>query len=193
MFLTLVRLTPTTPRIVPINTQVAHEKIIRRSNDKRILYYSDLANMHILSTTGIVMSAIMIVTVMAVCEPRKRETGKLALSEEQFEDLYCEYTIGLAVERLKNEGHEYRAIHTIDSDQVLQPPQPDCWALFNQYLQTNRPTFQKWANKYCRDYLSCWCCPGGGLCVTFVVKPTSPPCLKWANAIYQKTLAVFEA
>lgn len=55
--------------------------------------------MHILITTGIVMSAIMIFTVMAVCEARKRETGKLILTEEQYEDLYCEYTIGLAVEK----------------------------------------------------------------------------------------------
>jgi hypothetical protein len=134
MFPASARMTPTIPRIGLINNHEAHEEIIRRSIDKRILYHSEVAKMHLLSTTGIVMAAMMLVTVMAVCEPRKRETGKLILTEEQYEDLYCEHNIGLVVEKVKSDGHEYRAIHTIDIDQVLQP---DCWALFNQYLLTN--------------------------------------------------------
>ena len=149
--------------------------------------------MYLFSATGVVISAIMLVTVMAVCEPRKRETGKLILTEEQHEDLFCKYTFALEVERSEGDAHEYRAIRAIDSEQMIPPPVVDCWALFNQYLLTNKPLFQKWANKYCRAYLSCWGCPGGGLFVTFVVQPTSPPCLKWANPVYQKFLAVFEA
>lgn len=135
----------------------------------------------------------MLATVTAVCDPKKRESGILNLTEEQHEDFYCDNTIGLLVEKSDQNKREYRVVQTISIDQPSpQPPQLDCWALFNLYFATNKPTFQIWANKYCRDYRSCWCCPGGGLCVAFFVKPTSPPCRKWENPIYQKNLAVFE-
>jgi hypothetical protein len=161
--------------------------------EQRTYNYPEIVNMLKLSTTGLIMLAVMLTSVLAICPPRKRETGKLILTEEQHGDLFCENAIGLEVERLEPGAHEYRAIRPIFNDQTIIPPKVDCWALFNQYLQTNKPLFQAWANKYCRDYLSCWCCEGGGLCVTFVVKPNSPPCLKLAEPAYQKFLAVFEA
>lgn len=147
-----------------------------------------------LSTTKLVLLITMLATVTAVCDPKKRETGTLNLTEDQYDDLYCDSTIVLVVEKSDQSKREYRAIQTISIDQPTHPSPGECWALFNQYLATNKPLFQIWANKFCRDYRSCWCCPnGGGLCVAFAVKPTSPPCWKWVNAVYQKNLAVFEA
>ena len=149
--------------------------------------------MHMLSPIGIVIWAMMLATVMAGCGLKGRETGNLTLTEDQHEDLYCEDTIALAVEKLTSDGREYRALYAIEDIQAIPPPYVDCWAMFNKYMTKNRTIFQKWANKFCRDYRSCWCCPGGGLCVAFVVKPTSPPCFKWADPTYEKSLTVFEA
>ena len=144
------------------------------------------------ATTRLVLLITMLATVMAVCDPKKQETGTLTLTEEQYEDFYCDSTIGLVVEKSDKNKREYRAIQTVSINQLIPPVQVDCWALFDQFMAANKPLFQLWANKHCRTYLSCWCCPGGGLCVAFFVKPKSPPCFKWEAAAYQKTLAVFE-
>ena len=144
------------------------------------------------SITHLLFFLTMLVTVMAICDPKKRETGILNLTEEQQEDLYCDNTIVLLVEKSDPKKREYRAIQTVSIDQPIQPQEDFCWVLFNLYLTIHKPLFQIWANKYCRDYRSCWCCPTGGLCVAFAVKPTSPPCWKWSTPVYQKILAVFE-
>ena len=176
-----------------IYTQALRQEIIRISNGWRILHSSEIENMHMISPIAMVIWAMMLATVMAGCGLKGKETGNLTLTEEQHEDFYCEDTIALAVEKLTSDGHQYRALYTIDDATVFQPPHVDCWAQFNKYMAKNLPLFKRWANKFCRDYRGCWCCPGGGLCVAFVVKPTSPPCYKWADPIYAESLAVFEA
>ena len=150
--------------------------------------------MFISVTIRLLALALVLMEIIAVPEPLcfGRPSGQLNLDELQHRELFGENTIGMEVKRLDDNGHRYRALQAILIDDI-KPPQIDCWALFQKYMDLNRPTFQAWANKHCKNFINCWCCPGGGLCVTFIVKPNSPPCLKWKFPAYQAILPVFEA
>jgi hypothetical protein len=117
------------------------------------------------------------------------ETGVLELTEDQFYDLTNDKIDSLQVAKL--EEHQYSSLKS--SPDTNTPPLPvDCWKLSNRYMSANLAIFQAWANKYCRLYRSCWCCPNGGLCVAFFVNPT---CLSSTitDQTYAPKIAVFEA
>ncbi|UJR17959.1 hypothetical protein I4U23_004864 [Adineta vaga] len=104
----------------------------------------------------------------ATIERADIETGELELSEEQYQGLaQCDQNV-LEVE-LKDK-HQYRALKLIPYDIIIKPP-TDCWWRYRLFMALNYQKYKDWANKYCRSYIGCWCCPGGGLCVTFIVKP----------------------
>ena len=96
-----------------------------------------------------------------------------------------------AIEVKRTAEHTYIGVRPIDDVIISQPP-IDCWKLYAAFMKKNKPHFQAIANQNCRDFLGCWCCPGGGLCVTFFVKPTSPPCLMVANPVFAEKIVVRE-
>lgn len=111
------------------------------------------------------------------------ETGTVSFTRELFLQLF--FGPQKAVEAKKLGLHRYRATKPIGIDIIIKPP-TDCWKLFNTFMQNNAAIFKAWANKYCRNFMGCWCCPGGGLCVTFFVPPDYQPCQFTAIAYAQE-------
>jgi hypothetical protein len=127
-------------------------------------------------------------TTAAVVGNGDDETGVVSLTSDLHRSLF--YGKQKVVESVKAEAHLYRAIKAIDFDIIFNPPK-DCWKLFSIFMQQNTAIFKQWANKNCRNFIGCWCCPNGGLCITFFVPPDSPPC-KFKEIAYATELKTHE-
>ncbi|CAF1402213.1 unnamed protein product [Adineta ricciae] len=121
------------------------------------------------------------------------ETGELTLSEEQYRGLTeCDQNV---LEVQLKDKHQYSAVKLIPYDIIVKPP-TDCWWRYRLFMALNYQKFKDWANRYCRSYIGCWCCPSNGLCVTFVVKPDFWHCFVLNIPIFKEKIPripVFEA
>jgi hypothetical protein len=108
-------------------------------------------------------------------------TGILQITKDEFNSLNS----GKNLQVTKAAEHLYTSYRP----GPIGPQPVDCWTLFDQYINANLATFQGLANKYCIPYRSCWCCPNGGLCVAFFVRPTR----RCHILTYSTKLAVYEA
>ncbi len=97
-----------------------------------------------------------------------RATGEIAISTEQFRET-IEGKVG-TLPAVKLEAHEYSALQS-DIDRSGIKPIATCSALYQDFVNDNFANFQKWANNNCKNYVGVWCCPSGGECIFFVVKP----------------------
>ena len=141
--------------------------------------------------TAIVLYVVVLYITTAYAGDRDigKPTGVLQITEDEFNSL----NRGKNLQVTKAAEHLYTSYRPgpIIIAPPPPPPPPDCWALFDQYMAANIAAFQAWANTYCLNYMSCWCCPNGGLCIAFFVKPNSFKCNY--VAAYSTKLAVFEA
>ncbi|CAF1112282.1 unnamed protein product [Adineta ricciae] len=121
----------------------------------------------------------------ATIERADTETGQLEISEELFKGLAeCDKNV---VEVEPIDKHQYRALKLIPYDIIIKPP-TDCWALYRRFMSANAQKFKDIANKTCKNYIGCWCCPRGGLCVTFIVKPDFWRCFVIDFPIFKEKL-----
>ncbi|CAF4264542.1 unnamed protein product [Adineta steineri] len=117
------------------------------------------------------------------------ETGQVQLTQDQCNGLVeCDKNV-LEVER--TDKHQYTAVKLVSYDLIIKPP-TNCWTSYNKFMTANIQKFKDWANRNCRNYIGCWCCPQGGLCVTFIVKFDFWRCFIIQPPILVKTLPVFE-
>ncbi|CAF0850796.1 unnamed protein product [Adineta steineri] len=103
------------------------------------------------------------------------ETGQVQLTQDQYNGL---------VECDKN-------VLEVSYDLIIKPP-TNCWTSYNKFMTANIQNFKDWANRNCRNYIGCWCCPQGDLCVTFIVKFDFWHCFIIPPPILVKTILVFE-
>ena len=136
------------------------------------------------------ITALLVAMVSAATIERgEPETGALQLAKEQYDGLLnCDQHL-LEVE--KKDEHLYSAVRLVSYDIIIKPP-TDCWWRFRLFMALHAANFKEIANKYCRNYIGCWCCPGGGLCVTFVVKPDFWRCFVWQPPIFKEKIPIFE-
>jgi hypothetical protein len=115
-----------------------------------------------------------------------KETGDIALSEEQYrESIYGK--VG-SLPAVKLEEHEYSALQS-DIDRSGIKLLATCSTLYKQFMNKYGSTFQSWANKNCQDYTGVWCCPSGG-CTFFIFRPYV--LCNWRGPIYIPKIPVWE-
>lgn len=100
------------------------------------------------------------------------ETGVVLVTEDLFRSLHFGNARAIEVENI--DEHVYRGLKPVDD--FTAPESPDCFEQFEKYKAEHLASLQKLANERCKDFIACWYCPSGKLFITFIVKPTFPPC-----------------
>jgi len=124
-----------------------------------------------------------------VAEGEFEATGELQLTEDQCRALNDGKVDTLEAVQLR--GHLYSAL-AVDIKDIIIAPQINCWALFDRFMKRNKEIFQAWANRNCRPFIGCWCCPNGGLCITFIVRPNRILCIKPIDIIFKARIPLIE-
>jgi len=133
--------------------------------------------------------AIIALIYFNVISGEDKETGELQLTEDQCRQLVNGKVDSIDVVQIR--GHAYSALE-IHIKPIINIPQILCRARYAAFMLKYRFIFQLWANRNCRPYIGCWCCPYTGLCITFIVRPIRLLCLRPIEIVVGPKIPIFE-
>ncbi len=116
-------------------------------------------------------------------------SAELELTADQYHELSSGKSPYVVVAKIGE--NQYSGLSPYLDRIIDKKPPVDCWDLYQKFRAANKAKFEAQANKNCRDFTGCWCCPNGGLCISFIVKPTRL-CLDWTIAVTSVKIAAFQ-